>query len=149
MKQYTIRTLSTAVTAMLLVTLLLFAVACVAQPVRAETQGGIEEPPSSRVMVVQTGTIPDNKVKAAVEAFRRDHCPAIGVFSVDLNYSNVYCTYVVIAEPGDKMPSYHDSHDERRYEQYRQAKIKRLQERYPHLSYKEAAYVFERKLRRG
>jgi len=54
--------------------------------------------PSSRITLLQTGTIPDSQVGAAVKQYKAYGCALIDVFTIDENHSNVYCLNVLIAE---------------------------------------------------
>jgi hypothetical protein len=53
---------------------------------------------SSRVTLVQTGTIPNSEVKAAMQYYAQYGCEKIDTFTVEPGYSNVYCLNIIIAE---------------------------------------------------
>jgi hypothetical protein len=77
----------------LLTSFALFIVLCVAAVGQA-ADGTL----SSRVTLVQTGTIPNSEVKAAMQYYAQYGCEKIDTFTVEPGYSNVYCLNIIIAE---------------------------------------------------
>ncbi len=56
------------------------------------------DPPSSRVTLLQTGTIPREQMKESMMNFRDYGCAKIGFFPVDDQHVNVYCLNMLVAE---------------------------------------------------
>ncbi len=57
-----------------------------------------DDPPTSRIRLFQSGTIPAHKQKVMIEHYEQFGCRVVGVFDVAEGLVNVYCLDMLVAE---------------------------------------------------